>query len=96
MILSANGSPSQAPAQGIFGFSNLSALAGKPSIEPVRVRLLPDGRMDRNNAAKYINRAPKTLAIWAMDGKGPPVHKSGGRCFYYKDDLDAFIRGEAA
>ncbi len=63
-------------------------------IEPIRVRLLPDGRMDRNNAAKYINRAPKTLAIWAMDGKGPPVHKSGGRCFYYKDDLDAFIRGE--
>ena len=65
-------------------------------IEPIRVRLLPDGRMDRNNAAKYINRAPKTLAIWAMDGKGPPVHKSGGRCFYYNDDLDAFIRGEAA
>ena len=77
-------------------------VAGRPveietvEIEPVRVRLLPDGRMDRKNAGKYINRAAKTLAIWAMEKRGPPVHKIAGRCFYYKDDLDAFIRGEAA
>ena len=64
--------------------------------ETVKVRMLPDGRMDRNNAARYLNRAPKTLAMWTLEGRGPPVHKSGGRCFYYKTDLDAFIQGEAA
>ena len=64
--------------------------------ETVKVRVLPDGRMDRNNAARYLNRAPKTLAIWASEGKGPPMHKLGGRCFYYKSDLDAEIQGKSA
>ncbi len=63
-------------------------------IEPIRVRILPDGRMDRENAAKYLGRKPKTLAMWAMEAKGPPVSHVQGRCFYYKADLDAFIRGE--
>ncbi len=38
----------------------------------------------------------KTLAMWAMEGKGPPSVLVGGRRFYFKDALDAFIRGEAA
>ena len=63
---------------------------------PVRVRILPDGRMDRENAAKYLGRKPKTLAMWALEKRGPKVHKAGGRCFYYRAQLDAFIRGEAA
>ncbi len=65
-------------------------------LEPVRVRVLPGGRMDSNNAAKYLNRAPKTLAMWRMQGIGPKWSKCGGRVFYSKDALDAFIRGEAA
>jgi hypothetical protein len=65
-------------------------------VEPVRVRVLPGGRMDRENAAKYIGRKPKTLAMWALNKKGPPVHKAGGRCFYMQEDLDAFNKGEAA
>ena len=77
-------------------------IAGRPieietvEVEPVRVRVLPDGRMDSNNAAKYVNRAPKTLAMWRMNGIGPPWVKCGGRIFYNKDALDAFIRGEPA
>ena len=35
-------------------------------IEPVRIRVLPGGRLDSNNAAKYVNRAPKTLAMWRL------------------------------
>ena len=58
-------------------------------IEQVRVRLLPNGRMTRADAAKYLGRSPKTLAMWAVMGRGPPIHKVGGRCFYEKDDLDA-------
>ena len=77
-------------------------VAGRPveietvDIEPVRVRLLPNGIMDSNNAAKYVNRAPKTLAMWRMQRIGPEWTKCGGRVFYNKEALDAFMRGKAA
>jgi hypothetical protein len=64
-----------------------------PAIEHVRVRILPDGRMARGDAALYLGHQPKTLAMWALQGKGPRSLKVGGRVFYFKDDLDAFIRG---
>jgi hypothetical protein len=65
-------------------------------IEHVRVRVLPDGRMTRSDAAKYLGVAVKTVAMW--DLKDPTRLggiKVGGRRFYYKDRLDAVIRGEA-
>ena len=62
-------------------------------IEHVRVRVLPDGRMSRADAAKYLGRAKKTLEMWALDGRGPRYVKVGGRVFYYQADLDGFIRG---
>ena len=65
-------------------------------IDQVRVRVLPDGRLARKDAAKYLGRAEKTLAMWAMEGKGPPSGLVGGRRFYFKDALEAFIRGEVA
>ena len=65
-------------------------------VEPVRVRVLPNGNMDSNNAAKYLGRAPKTLAMWRMQRIGPGWTKNGGRIFYNKEILDAFMRGEAA
>ncbi len=61
------------------------------NVEPVRVRILPDGRMDRENAARYLGRRPKTLAMWKLEGKGPPAHKAGGRVFYLRKELDAFL-----
>ena len=64
------------------------------AVETVRVRVLPDGRMDRKNTTLYLGRAEKTLAMWQMEGKGPPSVLVGGRRFYYRDRLDAFIRGE--
>ena len=66
-------------------------------IEQVRVRVLPDGRMTRKNAAKYIGVAVKTIAMWDLaDPTKLGGVKVGGRRFYYKDRLDAVIRGEAA
>ena len=65
-------------------------------IEPVRVRILPGGWIDSNNSAKYVNRAPKTLAMWRMQGIGPEWVKRGGRVFYNKEALDAFMRGKGA
>ena len=61
-------------------------------IDGVPVRMLPDGRMDRENAARYLGYRPKTLAMWALARKGPRSVKVGGRVFYFREDLDAFVR----
>ena len=65
-------------------------------IERVRVRVLPDGRLSRADAARYLGRAKKTLEMWALTGRGPRFVRVGGRVFYYQADLDAFIGGETA
>ena len=64
----------------------------QPMLETVKVHILPDGRMDRENAAKYLGYATKTLAMWELEKKGPPSIKVGGRRFYFKDVLDNFIQ----
>lgn len=61
------------------------------AVEVPRIRILPDGRMTREDAARYLGMKPKTLAMWALQGKGPPSVRVGGRRFYFKDALDAFI-----
>ena len=63
------------------------------AVEQVRVRVLPDGRMTRRDAARYLGVAEKTLAMWQLMGKGPRMVKVGGRVFYFRCDLDAFVRG---
>ncbi len=68
--------------------------ANRPEVEVVRCRVLPDGRMTREDAARYLGLKPKTLAMWAMENKGPKSVRVGGRCFYYQHQLDAFVRGE--
>ena len=62
------------------------------AVETVRVQALPDGRMDRRNAALYLGRTPKTLAMWAVQKKGPKFILVGGRAFYFRTALDSFIR----
>ena len=64
-----------------------------PGIDKVNVRVLPDGRMTRRDAARYLGYEQKTLAMWHLEGKGPRSVKVGGRRFYFRDDLDSFIRG---
>lgn len=63
--------------------------------EQVRVIVLPDGRVDRANAAKFLGRAPKTLAEWKRLGIGPDCQKTGGRIFYNIDALRAFAQAGA-
>lgn len=65
-------------------------------VEPIRVRVLPDGRVSRSDAARYLGLKPKTLAMWALSGQGPPSVKVGGRVFYFRTDLDAFIHSKKA
>ncbi len=65
------------------------------AIDQIRVRVLPDGRMSRRDAAAYTGFSEKTFTNWALDGHGPRPHRVGGRVFYFKDDIDAFIQGRA-
>jgi hypothetical protein len=76
-------------------------MAGMPdhqggAVEQVRVRILPDGRMNRANASRYLGVAQKTLAMWQLQRKGPRSVLVGGRRFYYRRDLDAFVSGDDA
>jgi hypothetical protein len=59
-------------------------------VAEVEVVILPDGRMDAGSAAAYLGVAPKTLAMWRYQGKGPRFIKRG-HIFYYREDLDAWI-----
>jgi len=66
------------------------------AIDAVRIRVLPDGRVPRKDAAIYLDREAKTLANWATRGYGPRPIRVGNRTFYNIDDLDAFVRAAAA
>lgn len=60
------------------------------AITSPEILMLPDGRMDRKNAAKYVGLSVKTLAMYASNGTGPDFIKRG-RVWYMKDDLDAWL-----
>lgn len=62
-------------------------------IEQMKIKVLPDGRVSRRDAAVFLDRDPDTLAAWARVGRGPRPVKSGGRCFYWFEDLRAFAAG---
>lgn len=65
------------------------------SVKRVEVLVLPDGRVDTKNAARFIGLSEKTLAMMRGKGKGPRFIKRG-RIFYYLDDLTAWLSdGEA-
>jgi hypothetical protein len=61
-------------------------------IQAAHVVLLPDGRMDAKNAAVYCGLSVKTLAMKRCDGTGPYFVKLG-RVFYFREDLDSWLRG---
>lgn len=59
------------------------------------VAVLPDGRMDTKNAARYLGLKEKTLAMMRSAGEGPGFVKRG-RVFYFKEDLDVWIQAGRA
>ena len=83
------------PLGEVMDTATIDADSAECVVEQIKVRVLPDGRMDRVNAAKYVGRAPKTLAMWVSQSKGPKFHRVGGRVFYFLHDLDAFIQAGA-
>ena len=63
-------------------------------VQVTRVFIHPDGRMNRKNAALYVGCAAKTLADWATKGIGPGYVMVGGRAFYFREELDAWINSQ--
>lgn len=61
------------------------------TVEGLPVQVLPDGRMDAKNAARYCGISVKTMAMRRCDGSGPPFVKQG-RIFYFREDLDSWMR----
>jgi hypothetical protein len=59
-------------------------------VENIRIRVLPDGRVSRADAAAFLGRSSKTMADWYSKGIGPRPHKVGGRVFYFMRDLEAY------
>lgn len=66
-----------------------------PPLEVIKVVILPDGRMDTENAAKYIGCSEKTLANKRVDGTGPEFVNLG-KIFYFKEKLDQWIATKRA
>ena len=42
-------------------------------------------------AAAFLGLKPSTLERWRSKGEGPVFHKIGGRIYYTRADLDAWI-----
>jgi hypothetical protein len=59
-------------------------------VEKIKIVAYPDGRLDTENAARFLGLSPKTLAIMRSEGTGPSFIKRG-RVFYYLDDLQAWM-----
>jgi hypothetical protein len=63
------------------------------NMDEIKITMFPDGRLDTKNASAYLGLSRKTLAIHRSNGTGPRFIKSGGKIFYYKDDLDKWLNG---
>jgi Helix-turn-helix domain len=53
--------------------------------------ILPDGRMTPEQASAYLGLSVQTLAKERWSGGGPKFIKRG-RIFYYREDLDEWLR----
>lgn len=65
-------------------------------ISRIRVTVLPDGTLNRREAAKYLGRSSATLESWANQRIGPPYQTCMGRVFYRLVDLERFRNGQSS
>lgn len=63
------------------------------SLQPMTITIFPDGRLNVENAARYLGLEPKTLAMMRSHGTGPKFIKRG-HVFYFKEDLDAWLNAQ--
>lgn len=59
-------------------------------------RHAPSPWFDSEGAGGYLGCTPGTLKTWRARGEGPRYHVINGKLVrYHRDDLDAYVRGEA-
>jgi hypothetical protein len=63
------------------------------AIEVVKIRVTPDGRVSRNDAAAFLGKTPKTMAEYHRLGIGPQSIMVGGRRFYHLAELQDYASG---
>lgn len=59
-------------------------------IQRVKVVVFPDGRLDSENASRFLGLSAKTLAMMRSTGTGPKFVKRG-RIFYFLEDLQGWM-----
>ena len=65
--------------------TSAAAPGGKPG-NPAGLDLLTPAE-----ASEYVRLAVQTLSRWRCEGRGPDYFKVGGKVFYARPDLDAFL-----
>lgn len=44
-------------------------------------------------AAQYLNMSVDTLANWRSSGGGPKFHKPAKKIYYFREDLENWVKG---
>lgn len=68
-----------------------SILENSLRIIPVTVEVLPDGRLNVKNAAKYIGCGVKSLYNHGKERGWPPYVKINTHTYYYLEDLNEWL-----
>ena len=58
------------------------------------VTFLREEYFNEGEAARALDRAPITLAIWRTQRKGPPVTRIGRRVYYKKSSLRTWVAAQ--
>ena len=66
-------------------------MSNSPSVSVVEVVVLPDGRLDTRNAARYLGLGEGYLAVMRSLGKGPRYIKRG-KVYYFLEELERWVR----
>ena len=61
-------------------------------IRITEIEIMPDGRMNRENAAKYLGMSVVGLEGWATRARGPKYTLIARKAWYWKQDLDDWIK----
>lgn len=63
----------------------------------IKVNVMPDGRISRKEAAKYIGVSCATMRTWDCIGRHPEYLKKitvSGRVYYMFDDIKLFVEDQ--
>jgi hypothetical protein len=74
-----------------FPFRDQSSFA---STKGDKLKSKSDKKLNRKEAAFYIDRTYGTLAVWACKKRYLKPFKEGGKVYYWQSDLDRFLREE--